>query len=209
VYYHVDHILASVDVPGLQRLNQRATTHEDEGPSTHPDGLSFGNIFTHEEMNEVYADFNRLVKPSWVTSIPNTVSTVGPKLKSDEWRTFGSLNLPVTLIRLWSNNNTQDERGRQRQDLLHLTMLLFSAIAVATTRVASDNHQREYLSHMVAYRQELKRLFPDYEYCANHHIAFHIPEFMSYYGPVHGWWSYPFERMIGMLQRTSTNHKPG
>jgi len=177
--------------------------------TTNPHGPDFGNIFTHVEMNEIYADFDRLVKPSWVTSIPNTVSTVGPKLKSDEWWTLGALNLPVMLIRLWTSTNPQDERKKQRQELLHLTMLLFSAIAIATTRVTSKTHRDEYLSHMVQYRQELKRLFPDYEHCANHHVAFHIPEFMAYYGPVHGWWSYPFERMIGMLQRISTNHKPG
>lgn len=173
------------------------------------DGPILGNVFTHAEMKEVYADFDRLVKPSWVTSIPKTVSTVGPKLKSDEWRTFGSLNLPVTLIRLWSDDDPQDEDSRQRQELLHLTMLLFSAIAAATTRVTSEKHREEYLSHMVQYRQELKRLFPGYDCRANHHIAFHIPDFMAYYGPVHGWWSYPFERMIGMLQRISTNYKPG
>lgn len=160
-------------------------------------------------MKEVYADFERLVKPSWVTSIPSTVSTVGPKLKSDQWRTFGSLNLPVTLIRLWTNDDPQDEKRKERQELLHLTMLLFSAIAVATTRVTSDNHREEYLSHMVQYREELKRLFPNYGYLANHHVAFHIPDFMALYGPVHGWWTYPYERMIGMLQRISTNHKPG
>ena len=184
-------------------------TVEADDAATNPDGLQFGNIITHEEMKEVYADFERLVKPSWVTSVPSTVLTVGPKLKSDQWRTFRSLNLPVTLIRLWTNDDPQDKMRAQRQELLHLTMLLFSAIAVATTRVTSDNHRKEYLSHMVQYREELKCLFLDYEYLANHHVAFHIPEFMTLYGPVHGWWSYPYERMIGMLQWISTNHKPG
>jgi len=94
---------------------------------------SFGNIITHEEMKEVYADFECLVKPSWVTSIPSTVSMVGPKLKLDQWRTFGSLNLPVMLIHLWTNNDPQDEMRTKCQELLHLTMLLFSAITVATT----------------------------------------------------------------------------
>ena len=73
----------------------------------------------------------------------------------------------------------------------------------------SDNHQKEYLSHMVQYCKELKCLFPDYGYLANHHGAFHILEFMTLYGPVHRWWSYPYEHMIGMLQRILTNHKPG
>ena len=108
-------------------------TVEADDTATNPDGLQFRNIITHEEMKEVYTDFERLVKPSWVTSVPSTVSTVGPKLKSDQWWTFGSLNLPMMLIRLWTNDDPQDEMRAQCQELLHLTMLLFSAIAVATT----------------------------------------------------------------------------
>jgi hypothetical protein len=29
------------------------------------------------------------------------------------------------------------------------------------------------------------------------------------YGPVHGWWMFPFERVIGALQKTNTNYKIG
>ncbi|KAG2148241.1 uncharacterized protein EDB93DRAFT_1085087 [Suillus bovinus] len=30
-----------------------------------------------------------------------------------------------------------------------------------------------------------------------------------YYGPMHGWWMFPFERIIGALQKTNTNYKIG
>ena len=28
-------------------------------------------------------------------------------------------------------------------------------------------------------------------------------------GPVHGWWTFPFERLIGMLQDVRANYIPG
>ncbi|KAI0788085.1 hypothetical protein C8Q74DRAFT_1366864 [Fomes fomentarius] len=29
------------------------------------------------------------------------------------------------------------------------------------------------------------------------------------FGPVHGWWSFPFKWINGLLQRLNTNYKPG
>jgi hypothetical protein len=160
-------------------------------------------------MKIIYEDLENMVKPSWVTSVPDSLSSVGPKLKSDQWRTLGSVYLPVSLIRLWSIADPDSEREKHRRELLHLTILLFSAISVATSRITSGNNAEEYLRLMTEYRQELRRLFPDYPTRPNHHMAFHIAEFLRRYGPVHGWWTFPFERMIGMIQRIPTNHKPG
>jgi len=145
-----------------------------------------------------------MVKPSWTASIPKNISTVSHKLKADEWRSVGALYLPVTLIRLWS----QESSGR-RHELLNLTMLLCSAITIITSRSISTNQGNEYLKFMKMYRQELERLFPEYACCVNHHMAMHVGEFLEMYGPVHGWWTFPFERMIGSLQRMSTNYRPG
>ncbi|KAF8809186.1 hypothetical protein BYT27DRAFT_7163091 [Phlegmacium glaucopus] len=173
------------------------------------DGITNGSIFTPAEMEALWEDLECMVKPSWVTSVPATLSSSGPKLKSDQWRTIGSLYLPVTLIRLWSNAKREDKEAKKRQELLHLTMLLSSAVAAATTRVTSVAHANDYLAYMAKYREELQRLFPDYACHCNHHMAMHIGEFLTRYGPVYGWWTFPYERMIGMLQKISTNYKPG
>ena len=66
----------------------------------------------------------------------------------------------------------------------------------------------EYFEHMVNYRVQLQELFPEYKCHPNHHMALHLDEFLEMCGPVHGWWAFPFERMIGTLQRISTNYKP-
>ncbi|KAJ7482906.1 hypothetical protein B0H11DRAFT_1636567, partial [Mycena galericulata] len=66
-----------------------------------------------------------------------------------------------------------------------------------------------YHEHMLNYRARLQKLFPDYECHPNHHMALHITECLHLFGPVHGWWTFPFERLIGTLERISTNYRPG
>lgn len=150
-------------------------------------------------MKTIVDDLEFVVKPSWMPSVP---LSSGSKLKADEWRTLGCLNLPLSLIRLWSKHLEQD-----RLDFLQLTMSLMSAVLLATSRVTSDEHCTRYLKFMMEYRKGLQRLFPLYDCLPNHHVAFHIPEFIKLFGPVHGWWAFPFERAIGQLQRLSTNYK--
>jgi len=51
----------------------------------------------------------------------------------------------------------------------------------------------------------LQELFPDYRFLPNQHMALHLSEYLQFYGPVHAWWTFPFERLIGMLQRIPNN----
>ena len=66
-----------------------------------------------------------------------------------------------------------------------------------------------YLIHMKAYMEGIKKLFPHYRFHANHHMALHLYDSLCRFGPVHGWWTFPFERLIGMLERIPTNFKIG
>jgi hypothetical protein len=62
---------------------------------------------------------------------------------------------------------------------------------------------------MKAYLQTLLELCPNQQLHPIHHNALHLPEFLLRFGPVHGWWMFPFERMIGILQKINTNSKMG
>jgi hypothetical protein len=77
---------------------------------------------------------------------------------------------------------------------------------LCTTSTVLGASARLYLSHLQAYIDGVKELYPQYVFKPNHHMAFHIAEYLEMYGPVRGWWVFPFERVIGMLQRTPTNH---
>ena len=88
-------------------------------------------------------------------------------------------------------------------------MSLVSAVVIATSHTISTAHADSYLTHMIDYLNGIKELFPKYKLHLNHHMALHIHEYLLLFGPVHSWWTFPFERMIGALQRMPHNNKPG
>lgn len=167
-----------------------------------------GKILTVDEMRCLKRDIKATVKPSWVTSIPTTIGSSGPKLKSDQWRAAGSLYLPITLVRQWTRPSDVHITAAHKE-LLDLTMNLFSAVCIITSRVTSERLADEFQTHMVKYRAGLQRIFPKYKCHPNHHMAMHLHEFVRAFGPVHGWWTFPFERMIGSLQKIPINYKEG
>lgn len=88
-------------------------------------------------------------------------------------------------------------------------MSLVSAVIIATSTFTSPEAADVFLEHMLAYLNGVKTLFPDYNLHPNHHMALHIHEFLHLFGPVHSWWTFPFERLIGALERMPHNFKPG
>ncbi|KAJ7186299.1 hypothetical protein GGX14DRAFT_374839 [Mycena pura] len=159
------------------------------------------------EKEALWADMAKVIKPSWVTSVPSEIGGTASdgKLKADQWRTLGTVYMPMTLIRLWS----EAPEGSDRRELLALTMDLVSAVLIASSRVTSQRNSDSCRRYLLSYRARLQELFPEYRCHPNHHLALHIPEFLMLFGPVHGWWTFPFERINGKLQRISTNYKPG
>jgi hypothetical protein len=147
-----------------------------------------------------------MVTPSWLTSIPcNLGEPSHGKLKADQWRTVGTLYLPVSLVRLWN----QEEGPSRHKKLLNVTLSLTSAVIIASSRTTSSAKADLYLQHMQAYINGIRELIPDYQFRPNHHMALHLSEYLRYFGPVHSWWTFPFERLIGFLQRAPTNLKQG
>lgn len=65
------------------------------------------------------------------------------------------------------------------------------------------------MRNMRAYLASVRRLFPETNLVPNHHNALYIGEMLLRFGPAHGWWMFPFERLIGLLQKVNTNNKIG
>ena len=161
-------------------------------------------------MEQIHIDIASTITPSWLSSVPSNLGSASHgKLKADQWRVLGSIYLPISLIRLlWSAElgNSRSERCRK---ILDVTISLLSAVSIATSRVTSERHAYLYLQHMQVYLTGLKEFFPDFKFVPNQHMALHLRDYMLLYGPVHSWWAFPFERMIGTLQRILTNYKEG
>lgn len=152
-----------------------------------------------------------MITPSWLTSVPtNLGETTHGKLKADQWRTFGTTYLPVLLIRLWGQlEDGDDMRSQQCKKLLEVTLSLISAVVIASSRTTSQEKADLYLHHMQNYIKGLRELFPEYRFLPKQHNALHLGEYLKLYGPVHSWWTFPFERLIGMLQRIPNNFQNG
>lgn len=163
-----------------------------------------GSVISPEDLREIRRDIGSIVVPSWIQSVPKDLGDVSHgKLKADQWRSLACLYILVPLMRQWS------KASELKASALHLTFLFVSAIIVATSRTTSARHADIYLSLMTDYVDGLKKNFPDFELHPNHHFAFHLRRYLVQYGPMHEWWTFPFERIIGMLQRISTNDKMG
>jgi hypothetical protein len=112
----------------------------------------------------------------------------------------------VSLLRI------ETRQGRKDDDWLKLvnsTFLLATAIRWATSYRTSAKHVEEYEKAIKGYLKVLKELQPTKRYRPNHLNALLVGMYIRLYGPVRGWWMFPFERAIGDLQRSNTNNKPG
>jgi Domain of unknown function (DUF4218) len=153
-----------------------------------------------------------MIRPSWLTSVPAQLGSASHgKLKADQWRVLGTVFLPPSLIRLWQvvDASNGHERAIRCARILDVTLSLLSAVAIALSYTTSHSHADAMHRHLLDYLRGLKDLFPGYKFHPNQHMALHLPEYIKFYGPVHSWWAFPHERVIGMLQHISTNYKMG
>jgi hypothetical protein len=161
-------------------------------------------------MEEIWSDIRVMATPSWMASVPKDLGSGNHgKVKADQWRILGTTYLPVSLVRLWGKVHPGDQRSERCRKILDITISLLSAVTIATSRVTSCSRADSYLQHMQAYLNGIQELFPEYKLHPNHHMALHLHEYLILFGPVHAWWTFPFERIIGQLQRIPTNSKIG
>ena len=97
----------------------------------------------------------------------------------------------------------------RRERLAYCMMILAMALQWGTSYITSEQHVCNYHHYMKTYLEMLKDIFPGLNIWPNHHAALHLDTFLCRYGPLHGWWMFPFKRIIGSLQQKNTNHKIG
>jgi len=155
------------------------------------------------------------ITPSWVNSVPNQFgeSSAGT-IKADEWRILSTLYLPIALITFWNDNESSSlqERDLSFLSVLDHSMALFQAVGLLCRYTMTPDRASAYRSLMRTWIQDLHIVHPKtrgHEKRVNVHAALHIYDFLNLFGPVMGWWCFPFERMIGGLQKINTNDKIG
>jgi hypothetical protein len=167
---------------------------------------SRSNLLGKELLQTVRSDIARTSFPSWLVRPPrNFGSASHGKLKADQWRSVCTVSLIITLVRIWGSATASE---LQRKLLRNFTDLVI-AVEIATKRSTSSHHVDIYRVHLTRYLHSLLELFPDHKLQTNHHLSMHLDECLADFGPVHGWWSFPFERYNGVMRDINTNNKPG
>ncbi|KIJ31782.1 hypothetical protein M422DRAFT_97456, partial [Sphaerobolus stellatus SS14] len=143
------------------------------------------------------------ITPSWFPVVPRQFgSAKAGKLKAAEWQAVITVYAPAALCRVWGRNS---DAFSTHFKFLQNTMNLVASVLLAVSYETSPLHAALYTQYMQAYLKGLKELFPTMRFRNTHHIVLHIEELLNLLGPVHSWWMFPFERLIGRLQKISTN----
>ena len=110
----------------------------------------------------------------------------------------------ITLVRLWSrlSPDASERENLMLDNFLHLVI----ATDYATRRNMSISQAEFFDSHMYDYLVTLREVF-GIKFVTNHHMALHLHEFLKRFGPVHAWWSFPFERYNGLIAKLNSNHR--
>jgi len=166
---------------------------------------------SQDDLKVIQDDIAATIRPYWHAAPPANLGEVSHgKLKADEWRSCFEFDIPVTLLWIEScRNASATETDEYRAKLVHSTFLLAIAIRWATSHHISATHVEEYKKTIKDYLKTLKGLRPNQRFHPNHINALLVGDYLCLYGPIQGWWMFPFERVIGDLQCTSTNNKPG
>lgn len=175
-----------------------------------PPPIKLSTVETLQHIKNVIAETD---VPTWVESVPaNFGDAAAGTLKADEWRTLGTIYLPLALISLWghgSRHTSDDYEASRLRAYLDHTMLIVSAVVIACKRTASERRSRDFLQCITEYLTDLQTLHPNANYRPYHHLAMHLPRFFRLFGPARCFWTYPFERVIGQIQRILSNHRLG
>lgn len=163
-------------------------------------------VLNHAILTEVWGDMVKTTLPSWVGHVPRNLSCSSHrKIKADQWRTACLVNLIITLCRIWGKPGTTAKETALLWNFLSLVI----TIRWATMRCITPAHISIVEDHLAYYTKSTASIFGEKALVVNNHVSLHTPECLYAFGPVHGWWAFPFERFNGIIQKLSTNHKLG
>jgi hypothetical protein len=189
-------VLTSTQVEGGEN-------HESEipGPAESKD-TNEGVILCEDTLSQIWLDMKRTILPSEISPVPREVgSPSAGKLTADQWRTFCTVHLVVSLIRLWGQERPDIRRSKILDNFLHLVALtnLLHMRQVTPERIKSIEEEN------LIYLEGLRALYPHFSLVPKHHMALHLPVMLRDFGPVHAWRTFAFERLNQIFQNISTN----
>ncbi|KAF8827857.1 hypothetical protein HHX47_DHR4000563 [Lentinula edodes] len=167
-------------------------------------------IASDKVLQMVQKSIRETVVPSWITRPPSDMGLQqAGTLKADHWRVLFNIHLPFSLIRMWGKGSPSAvDNAAEMTPVLETSMHLTCASILMTRNSLSPKTRDQFRSSLRDHILGLKQIFPGFM-LPTHHLAFHIYDFMDGFSTVRNWWGFPFERLIGKVQRMPTNHKIG
>ncbi|KAF7362698.1 hypothetical protein MVEN_00619100 [Mycena venus] len=154
---------------------------------------------------------SKTTTPSWINSVPhNYGENNAGTIKADEWRTLATIYIPIAIVLLWGDQPKNDAE-RLREMLVH-SMALFQAVTLVCRYTSSQDRATAYRLFLKQWVDGMSSNHPhtdEHNARINIHAAFHIYDFILLFGPIMAWWTFPFERLIGTLQKINTNDHIG
>ncbi|KAF6741021.1 hypothetical protein DFP72DRAFT_995748 [Ephemerocybe angulata] len=154
-------------------------------------GMDSSDILDAIVLGEVVDDIKKTTLPSWIAAPSQNIGTKKQgKLSADQWRVLCTVSLVITLVRLWGEGGEQATSRKWLDNFLALV----TAIKYATKRSTTEESITIVDDHLQLYLKGLVELFSRDVLTVNHHLSLHLPAFLRRLGPVHGWWTFAFER---------------
>ena len=161
-------------------------------------------------LTRIHEVIKETITPTWIANPPADVGLPrAGTLKADHWQTLFAIHIPLALLSLWKEDSPiAAPNAKQMTSVLSTSMHLTCATNMMTKRTLTPQSRDLYRHSLRQHVMGLKENFPSF-ILPSHHLAFHIYEFMDSFSAVRNWWLFPFENLIGKLQRMPTNHKIG
>jgi hypothetical protein len=108
----------------------------------------------------VLKEVRRVIKttdvPSWISPVSRDWGSKSAGTpKADDWRTMATIYFPIALIQCWSGSFS-DAEGKNRRQLLELTMCLVQATCLAFRKHTDKDRRAAYLQYMCTYLHNLQ-----------------------------------------------------
>ncbi|CAG8715931.1 13242_t:CDS:2, partial [Acaulospora colombiana] len=152
-------------------------------------------VISRLDLEEIQQDIPNIVTPSWFTKISSQVGEISNgKLKADEWRSLFTVYLPLSMTRLWASS---------KHHRLHLkSLLILSIIVNITCSTTISGALIKCFNDAIRLYLRIISVEDGCSLVIKHHLSLHLTTFMEAFGPCRTYWAFPYERLIGKLQRT-------
>ncbi|KAG0139060.1 hypothetical protein CROQUDRAFT_85315, partial [Cronartium quercuum f. sp. fusiforme G11] len=165
-------------------------------------------LFSANDRLQLLSLLRDVIIPSGIETIPHNLGEASHgKLKAAQWASLFLYYIPLVISEIlvpdvedFCINSNRSMIMENTSSLVQCTQIVLSK---AVTKASIDQFELMYSRYI----ESSKNIFKVKSFRPNHHYALHIPEMMSYWGPLLGVSEFAGERLIGMLQKVTVNNK--